>query len=207
MSPNTANDMKTKINYRLNDKNKIFYYNMLISLNGGNKMKMTSAYANKLLKRLNEDKEFWLDKESNGYVYEAALDEEPLLPDYDYTEVSKNIEELDEKIARIKHAINLANTTNQIQVGKNVMTADIILVRMAQLNKRKATLDSMRKLPPKSRISSDTFIGRKTTPEYRYINFDLNLVKEEYERIDNEIAQMQIALDKYNQTVEFEVEV
>jgi len=33
------------------------------------------------------------------------------------------------------------------------------------------------------------------------------LVKKEYERIDGEIAAMQIALDKYNQTVEFEVAV
>ena len=82
----------------------------------------------------------------------------------------------------------------------------MILIRMAQLNKRKAVLDSMRKLPPKSRISSDVFSGR-AIPEYRYINFDLSLVKEEYERIDTEIATMQMALDKYNQTVEFEVEI
>lgn len=40
-----------------------------------------------------------------------------------------------------------------------------------------------------------------------YINYDLELVKSDYERIDAEIAQMQIALDKYNQTFEFEVEV
>ena len=43
-------------------------------------------------------------------------------------------------------------------------------------------------------------------PEYQYINYDLQLVKDEYERVDAEIAAMQIALDKYNQTVEFEVE-
>ena len=170
-------------------------------------MKMTSAYANKLLKRLNEDKEFWHDKESNGHVYEAALDEEPLIPDYDYVEVSKNIEQIDKKIVLVKHAINLANVTNQIQVGDITMTADMILIRMTQLNKRKVVLDSMRKLPPKSRISSDIFSCRKTIPEYQYINFDLSLVKEEYERIDTEIATMQMALDKYNQTVEFEVEI
>ena len=170
-------------------------------------MKMTSAYANKLLKRLNEDKEFWHDKESNGHVYEAALDEEPLIPNYDYVEVSKNIEQIDKKIVLVKHAINLANVTNQIQVGDITMTADMILIRMTQLNKRKVVLDSMRKLPPKSRISSDIFSGRKTIPEYQYINFDLSLVKEEYERIDTEIATMQMALDKYNQTVEFEVEI
>ena len=47
--------------------------------------------------------------------------------------------------------------------------------------------------------------GRNAVPEYRYINYDLELAKKEYERIDKEITEMQIALDKYNQTVEFEV--
>lgn len=45
---------------------------------------MTSAYANKVLRTLQEDKEFWLNKEREGYVYVAALDEEPVIPDYDY---------------------------------------------------------------------------------------------------------------------------
>jgi len=48
---------------------------------------------------------------------------------------------------------------------------------------------------------------RKTAPEYEYINYDLDLIKKEYERIDTEIAEMQIALDKYNQTFEFEVQI
>ena len=44
-------------------------------------------------------------------------------------------------------------------------------------------------------------------PEYQYINYDLDLIKKEYEKVDSQIAQMQIALDKYNQTFEFEVKV
>lgn len=48
--------------------------------------------------------------------------------------------------------------------------------------------------------------ARKTAPEYEYINYDLELIKAEYERVDAEISAMQIALDKYNQTFEFEVE-
>ena len=35
----------------------------------------------------------------------------------------------------------------------------------------------------------------------------LELIGKEYERIDSRIAEMQIALDKYNQTFEFEVEI
>ena len=87
------------------------------------------------------------------------------------------------------------------------MTADMILVRMAQLNVRKQMLDNMRKQSPKKRIDSVSFSTRKTSPEYQYINYDLELIKEAYERTDTEIAQMQMALDKYNQIVEFDVEI
>ncbi len=65
----------------------------------------------------------------------------------------------------------------------------------------------MRKKEPKTRINSGFYAARKTAPEYEYINYDLELVKREYERIDGEISEMQIALDKYNQTVEFDVDI
>ncbi len=169
--------------------------------------KMTSAYANKVLKKLTEDKEYWLKKENDGSTYVAAVDEEPVIPDYDYSTVAAEIEAIDDKIMKIKHAINVNNVTNRIEVGDVGMTIDEILVRMAQLNKRKSFLDTLRKQAPKTRIDSGVFNARKTVPEYEYINYDLELVKSDYERIDAEIAQMQIALDKYNQTFEFEVEV
>lgn len=168
--------------------------------------KMTSAYANKLIKKLEEDKTFWCDKEKNSYVYTAAADEEPLIPEYDYQTVAAEIDAIDNRIVKIKHAINLANTTNQITIDDKTYTPDMILVRMAQLNKRKFVLDNMRKQQPKTRIGSGAFSVRKTAPEYRYINYDLELIKSEYEKVDSEIGKMQIALDKYNQTVEFDVE-
>lgn len=169
--------------------------------------KMTSAYANKLIKQLNEDKAFWVNKENNSQRYTAAIDEEPVIPEYDYAEVAATIEEIDQKICRIKHAINLANVTNQLQVGDSQMSVDTILVRMAQLNHRKNVLDYMRKQQPQTRISASLFGAKKVTPEYQYLNYDLDLVKQEYERISSIIMEMQIALDKYNQTFEFEVEI
>lgn len=45
-------------------------------------VRMTSAYANKVLRKLNEDKEFWRSKEAEGCTYVAALDEEPVIPEY-----------------------------------------------------------------------------------------------------------------------------
>lgn len=169
--------------------------------------KMTSAYANKVLKKLNEDKEFWMNKERTSYTYTASVDEEPVIPEYDYVAVAATIAEIDEKIANIKHAINLINVTSRIEVENDVMSVDTILVKMAQLNKRKNILDYMRKQQPKSRVVSAYFSGKRPVAEYMYINYDLELVKKEYERIDAEIAAMQIALDKFNQTFEFEVEI
>jgi len=169
--------------------------------------KMTSAYANKVLRKLNEDKEFWRRKEAESCMYVAALDEEPVIPEYDYTKVAATIEEIDEKIVKIKHAINIANLTNEVEIGGRKMTVDQILIRMAQLNRRKYVMDDMRKQEPKTRIGSGTYNARKTAPEYRYINYDLEVIKADYERVDAELAEMQIALDKYNQTYEFEVEL
>ena len=46
---------------------------------GVNMVKMTSAYANKLLKQLNDDKEFWTNKERKSYMYTAAVGETPVI--------------------------------------------------------------------------------------------------------------------------------
>lgn len=48
-------------------------------------------------------------------------------------------------------------------------------------------------------------MSRNTVPEYRYINYDLDLIKKEYEVVSKKIMEMQMALDRYNQTVQFEV--
>lgn len=169
--------------------------------------RMTSAYANKLLKSLEEDKAFWVNKEETSSTYVAAVNEEPVIPEYDYVEVAATIEEIDEKIAVIKHALNMSNANAKVQVGDAEMSVDTILVRMAQLNRRKAVLDVMRKQLPKAREEQHSYMSKNTVPEYRYINYDLALIKKEYERVSSIIMEMQIALDRYNQTEQFEVDI
>ena len=168
---------------------------------------MTSAYANKMLKSLEEDKAFWLNKEEEACTYVAAINEEPVVPDYDYVEVAATIAAIDEKIAIIKHALNVTNANAKVQVGDDEMSIDSILIKMAQLNRRKTVLDVMRKRLPKSREEQRSYMSRNSVPEYRYINYDLELVKNEYELVSKSIMEMQMALDKYNQTVQFEVDI
>ena len=125
--------------------------------------KITSAYANKMLRSLEEDKAFWVNKEAASSTYVAAVNQE--------------------------------------------MSIDSILIRMAQLNKRKAVLDDMRKRLPKMRVYSNSFSSSGSVPEYKYINYDLEVIRQEYDRISNTIMEMQIALDRYNQTVLFDVDI
>lgn len=170
--------------------------------------RMNSAYANKLLKQLDDDKSFYLNKEASSCTYIVALGEEPVVPDYDYSETAKTIDEIDSKIQAIKHAINLANVNQTIDVQGKKYSVDTVLVRMAQLNKRKNVLERMRKQMPKERQESRGYLSNRTNvPEYKYINYDLDLIKSEFERISVEIMAMQIALDKHNQTFEFDVEI
>lgn len=168
--------------------------------------KMTSALANKMLRNLEEEKNYWLSKEANSATYVAAVNEEPVIPEYDYQEVAGKISQIDGKMATIKHALNVSNATALVQVGEEQMSIDTILIKMAQLNRRKAVLDHMRKQLPKAR-EEQRYSVRNAVPEYRYINYDLELIKSEYEGVSAAIMEMQMALDKYNQTSEFEVEV
>ena len=139
--------------------------------------KMTSAYANKKLKSLEEDKAFWVNKEATSCTYIAAINEEPVIPEYDYLEVAQIIEDIDAKIAVLKHAINLNNAMAKVPVGDEKMSIDTILVKMAQLNKRKNVLDMMRKQLPKERLDN-SYRVRNSIAEYRYINYDPALIND-----------------------------
>ena len=78
-------------------------------------MKITSAYANKLLKSLTDEKSYWEAKEAASRTYVAAVGEEPVIPEYDYTDVSATLKEIDRKT--VINALNLANATAKIPVG------------------------------------------------------------------------------------------
>ena len=56
-------------------------------------MKMTSAYANKLLKSLADEKSYWTNKEEASRTYVAAVGEEPVIP-VSYTHLAKMNEKL-----------------------------------------------------------------------------------------------------------------
>ena len=170
-------------------------------------MRATSAYANKMLKQLNEEKEFWLNKEKDSMLYVAAVEEEPVIPDYDYVEVSSKLEEIDKKICKIKHAINQSNINSEIDIFGEKLTIDVLLVRMAQINKRKAVLDKMRKHLPKCRVDDNVFSSRKSFVEYRYVNYDLERVQKDFDEVSKLLFEMQLKLDEHNQSAVFDIDI
>jgi hypothetical protein len=50
-------------------------------------------------------------------------------------------------------------------------------------------------------------MSKNSVPEYRYINYDLEQVKKDYDYVSKTIMEMQMAIDHYNQTVKFEVDI
>lgn len=168
-------------------------------------MKVTSAQANKMLKQLNEEKAFWSGKELEGRFYIVSTGEEPIIPEYDYEKVRDKIQEIDEKVISLKHALNISNLTDTITFSGKTMTIDMALIRMAQLSNRKSFLDTMRKHPEKKRILDHY----RTTPhsEYEHINYDISVVEEDYAKVDEELSSLQIALDNHNHTVMMDVDI
>ena len=61
-------------------------------------MKYTSAAANKLIKQLKDERDFYLSREAESKTYVAAVDETPVVPEFDYTQNAKEIERLETRI-------------------------------------------------------------------------------------------------------------
>ena len=105
-------------------------------------MKYTSAQAAKLLRKLNEEKAALLSRESMSCSFVAAVQEnvEDVRPEYDYAGTQEKLAEVDEKIRRLKHAMNQFNISTMVpECG---MTIDQILVYIPQLTARKQKLES-----------------------------------------------------------------
>lgn len=164
---------------------------------------VTSASANKLLRSLEDEKAYLLSMENESKEYTLAENEKVQKPDYDYRGTAQKLEELDNRIRKIKHRINVFNVTT---VLPNLdLTIDEALVKMAQLNRRKEQLDEMRKHLPKIR-KEDPYL-RTNMIEYTYVNYDLEEVRKDYQKISEQIMELQLALDTCNQTQTFEIEL
>ena len=164
-------------------------------------MNYTSAQANKLLKKLNDEYTALLDKETRSRDFRAAMGEdvESVRPVYDYAETQIRLAELEAKIRKLKHAINIFNATQTVDSFD--MTIDELLVYIPQLTKRKSKLLEM-----KSRLPKERYGRQSNIIDYTYANYDIAAVEADYEKAADELSRAQLALDAVNQRETFEWE-
>ncbi len=167
-------------------------------------MNITSKNANKLLKQLNEEHSSLLNIEEQSSTFLAAVGEdvESVRPAYDYEDIQNRLSELEMKIIRLKHAINLFNTSTRIEEFD--MNIDELLVYIPQLTARKNKLEKMKNSLSKQRVES---YNRSNIIDYRYINYDIDKVKEDYRKTVDELNRAQVALDEANVNLSFDIEL
>ncbi|MBR1601958.1 MAG: hypothetical protein IJ667_00780 [Synergistaceae bacterium] len=165
-------------------------------------MLYTSAEAAKLLRRLNEEHERLIREESSLETFSAAVGEdiESVRPEYNYKKFRADMAEIESKIRTVKHAINLFNANTLISEFN--MTIDQMLVYLPQLTRRKNNLRAMQSRQPKERKGDyGNFI------DYNYANYDIAEVKQDYLQTADELLKAQTALDKINNSVQFEINI
>lgn len=167
-------------------------------------MKCTSAEAGKMLRKLMEEKSSIEMREYNGKEFLAAVGEdlESVRPDYDFAKTQSALAEVEEKIRKLKHALNVFNSTTVIPEFD--MTIDEMLVYIPQLTARKNKLSSMKDKLPKVREQNRM---NSSILDYRYLNYDVAEVAAEYEKAADTLAKAQNVLDAVNMTMTLDIEL
>ena len=168
-------------------------------------MRVTSAQAAKLLRQLNDELRELQLKEANSSSFVAAIQEdvESVRPAYNFKEMRDAQAEVECKIRKVKHAINVFNTTTIIPDFN--ITIDEMLVYLPQLNRQCEVLSKMRDAMPKVRVSSGYSSGNII--DYKYANYDIEEVGRYYAELSDTLAKAQTVLDLVNSTVEFEIDI
>ena len=167
-------------------------------------MRYTSAQANKLLRKIASRKADLESKERKSSTFRVASgeDTESLRPKYDFASVQAELDELEDMVRKVKHAINVFNTTHTLD-GFDGLTIDQALVYIPQLSSRVSKLRDMAGAIPKRRIDD----YRNNFVDYSVVNYVIEEAEKAYQAAQEKLAAMQLALDVANASETMEIDV
>lgn len=162
--------------------------------------KVTPQEANKLIININTEIETLKKIESRSSTFIAATTENIIdaRPDYNFWDVRNKITALQEKVRKIKHALNVFNT--QTELPDTHLTIDQALVFMPQLIQNIYELQDMKSRLPKERKSVTGNII-----DYKYANYKIKDAESEYNTSIEMLTKIQNALNLVNSTVKFDI--
>lgn len=168
-------------------------------------IKVTSDAANKLIKKLEQEKGILTDKISKMSTFVVAVTENydqikaEQEAEFNLNEVIAQIDEIDKKIITIRHAKSVFNNS---VVMKNGLTVGDNIVRLAILEREKSIYSGLATRQKKKR---NTSLNKDI--EYVYLNYDLEDAKKKYDSVYTEISEIQEELNIVNSSAEYKFEI
>ena len=161
-------------------------------------MRVTSAEANKRLKKLNEQLDFLYMTENRDCKYSYIQGgDSSLIPEYNFDDVRAEIALLTNKIISLKHSINKFNNSTEVMNGLNI---DEVLVILPMLNKEIYRLEMMTRETPK--VQKATVGGIETT----VLNYKISDVVTALDNIKKYRDDLQLSLDEVNSSIYFDID-
>lgn len=168
-------------------------------------IKVTSDAANKLIKKLEQEKGILTDKISKMSTFVVAVTENydqiksEQESEFNLNETISQIDEIDKKIITIRHAKSMFNNS---VVMKNGLTVGDNIIRLAILEREKNIYS---RLATRQKKTRNTSINKDI--EYTYLNYDLEDAKKKYDSVYTEISEIQEELNIVNSSAEYKFEI
>lgn len=167
------------------------------------KLTLNSDTANKLAKNNAAEIKRLELMEENSLTYSHTPGETPIVPDYDFLEVQRQLSRLNKKQAILRGAIARFNMNTEITVGEDTIAIDQALAEIKYLTNRKSKLNDMLQVPETSRISG----FQRKEPEIVHRNFNKENVQKTYDETTDRLLALQQAVNIANLTETFEVDL
>lgn len=168
-------------------------------------IKVTSDAANKLIKKLEQEKNILTDKISKMSTFVVAVTENydqikaEQEAEFNLNETILQIDEIDKKIITIRHAKSMFNNS---VVMKNGLTVGDNIIRLAIIEREKNIYS---RLATRQKKTRNTSINKDI--EYTYLNYDLEDAKKKYDSVYTEISEIQEELNIVNSSAEYKFEI